>query len=146
MSFAYLSESDRERLRQLPFPVALPQELPSGWSIQPFDIYTDPDDGDTSLEVPFQGPQSARWSVLTTDGGLGDVLPGETDHSHRLIQSDVFGQILIHSFTEEEVPEVASDWFPEEEGASFYHAFRGANVSVEDLRALVDSLELLEAS
>lgn len=145
MSFAYLSESDRERLRQLPFPVALPQDLPSGWSVQPFDVFRDPEEGETSLEIPFQGPQSARWSVMTTDGGVGDVIPGETDHSHRLVETEAFGQILVHSFTEEDVPEVASDWFPEEEGAPCYHAFRGANVSDGDLTAFVTSLDLFEA-
>lgn len=106
------------------------------------EIYEDPEDQQFSLEASFQGPQSARWSVLTSDGGLGDTIPGETDHSQRLVQHDVFGKILVHSFTEEEVPEVASDWFPEEEQAEFYHAFRGANISQEDLKLFLDRLEL----
>lgn len=144
MSFAYLSDSDRERLRQLPFPVALPRELPAGWTLQPFEVFADPD-GETSLEIPFQGPQSARWSVFTTDGGIGDVIPGETEHSHRLLETETFGQVLVHSFTEDNLPEVASDWFPEEENAGCYHAFRGANLLDKDLQEFVGSLDLFEA-
>lgn len=144
MSFSYLGEKAREQLRQLPFPVALPKQLPPGWSLQPFEAYHDIDDGDTSIEIAFQGPDQAAWSVMTTDGGMGDTIPGETDHMQKVVEHPAFGQFILHSFREDEKAEVASDWFPEEEGAAYYHAFRGVGVSPQDLQALIDSLELYE--
>lgn len=144
VAFAYLSDADRERLRLLPFPVALPQRLPQGWTLQPPQIFEDPDDGETSLEVPFQGPESARWSVTTTDGGVGDTIAGETEHSFKVVEHELFGNILVHSFKEDDVPEVQSDWFPEDEEAEVFHSFRGAHVLEGDLALLVRSLDLLE--
>lgn len=141
-SFSYLSENDRERLRQLPFPVALPQWLPSGWSMRTLEIYVDPEDEQTSLELPFEGPHPARWSILTSDGGFGDVLPGEIEHTHQMEEHELFGPISVHRFLEEGEPEVVSDWFPEDEEAGVYHAFRGAHLAEETLRALLESLEL----
>lgn len=141
-SFAYLSNSDRERLGQLPFPVALPHSLPQGWSMQPWQLFQSEEDEETSLEVPFQGPNSATWSILTSDGGFGDVLPGETEHSQRLLDHEVFGSILVHSFVEDDTPEVVSDWFPEDEEATFFHAFRGSSLEASELQALLESLDL----
>lgn len=147
MNFSYLTEPDREQLRRLPFSVALPQDLPPGWKAEPLIVFEDlefPEQQEFSLEAPFVGPQSARWAVLTSNGGIGDVLAGETEHSFRAVDHQVFGNILVHSYREEDVPEIQSDWFPEDEEASCYHSFRGTNVSTQDLRTLVDSLELFE--
>jgi hypothetical protein len=125
--------------------VALPLQIPSGWTVQPPAIFEDDDEErTTSIELPFRGPQSASWSVVTTNGGLGDVIPGEDEQSHRLLQHPRFGQILVYSFKEEGTPEVASDWFPEEEDSPSYHAFHGANLSDSDLQAFVDALVLLD--
>lgn len=144
MSFAYLSASDRQRLQQLPFPVALPQQLPAGWSAQPVQVLEGPEEEDTSVEVVFLGPESARWSVLTANGGMGDVIPGETDHNQQLIQHPVFGQLVMHRFVEDGRPELASDWFPEDEDGGIYHLVRGLNVPEAAQAALLSSLDLLD--
>ncbi len=139
-NFAYLSEADRERLRLLPFPVALPRELPHGWKAGPLELFEDQENDEISLDANFTGPDSAQWSVANTPGGIGDTIPGEDEASHKLIQHPDFGQILVHFFREEKKAEVLSDWFPEVEDASAYHSFRGSDVSESDLKSLIASL------
>lgn len=146
-NFAYLSEADRERLRQLPFPVVLPRELPHGWKAAgPLELFEDRENDEISLDASFTGPDSAQWSVVNTPGGIGDALPGEDDLSHRLIQHPDFGQILVYFFRDEKKAEVLSDWFPEVEDASAYHSFRGSDVSDSDLNSLITSLALYSSN
>ena len=145
-NFAYLSEGDRELLRRLSFPVALPTSLPLGWKALPFDLYEDAENDEYSLDAIFEGPGAIRWSVVSTPGGIGDALPGEDEASFHLVQHPTFGQILVHQFVEEGRPEVLSDWFPEVEDAAAYHSFRGDQPSEADLSALIGSLATYSAN
>lgn len=139
-NFAYLSEAERELLRQLSFPVALPRMLPQGWTAKPLDLFEDVENDEMSLDASFAGPNSAKWSVVSTVGGVGDAIPGEEDATFKLVEHSEFGQILVHFFREDDQAEVLSDWFPEAEEAPAFHSFRGAEVGEADLSALVSSI------
>lgn len=142
-TFDYLTEQDRERLKGLPFPVALPNELPAGWQAKPLVIDADTYEGevqDVSCEVSFAGPDSAAFTVMTTNGGIGDALV-EDDAPLRIPNSE-FGTVVVLASEDPEDPEIQSDWFPEDEGAPFYHCVQGEGVSDSDLKALVESLGL----
>jgi hypothetical protein len=119
--------------------------LPAGWTGPELRFFEDPDDeADKSLEAGFQGPDSAHWSVLTAAGGIGDPIPGDENLQSAAFDHPDFGSITVHRYLEDGSPELLSEWFPDKEESRFYHSFRGANVSAQDLRALVDSLELFE--
>lgn len=144
MAFDYLSSQERERLRQLPFPVALPGDLPAGWSALPAEVFQEPDEQDgCGVQIAFQGPGSARLVLTTTSGGIGDPIAGETNHRSKLFPQAEFGEIFVNFWTEDG-EQILSDWFPQSDEASFFHSFRGTNIPEQELAGLIDRLTLLD--
>lgn len=133
-TFSYLSQGERERLRRLPFPVALPQKLPEGWQAQTLEITQDEEN---IVEAPFLGPGNARVVVITADGGISDVIEGDSPRSR---EHDLFGTIVVSTNSDSEASESQSCWFPIEVDEECYHCFTAENVPDEELWALVDSL------
>ncbi len=144
-TFDYLTEQDRERLRALPFPVALPSAIPADWVAQTPKVEVDAFEGeeDVSFELTFSGPDSATLLFISTNGGIGDALI--EDDTPKCFEHSRFGRIVVLASEDPEDPELQSDWFPEVEDSPCYHSFRGDGVSDSDLKSFVVSLELFTA-
>lgn len=128
--FAYLSSEQKSILEDLPFPVLLPTELPSGWVLAGLDFEEHEEGSSFSLKL-VSGPK--QCFLMTTDEGIGDAVPGVEQSNH---QHPDFGVLRVEH---EEDGASLSDWIEVENGWS---AVRGEKLAAADLDLLIPLLVL----
>lgn len=139
MSFAYLTTEQRESLGELPFPVALPAELPDGWSSN--SLSTSVEDEETDFELTLLGPDRAKVVFMATDGGVGDAVPGEATEIHKHPE---LGKVFVERYEEPDPDEFQVQWFEIDDCAATF-AFRGSGLAEGEFEVFLGAIDLFEA-
>lgn len=134
-----LEPSDIQRLRALGFEVALPSWLPEGYALNRVDAEIDPEYGSV-YRVTWTSPGGAELFVEGTNGGLGDVMRGE---SRRPFQNAALGAGTLEFYEpgSEEGVDFRSHWLQSHpENPAYGLAGRGG-VAPDDAVRVAESLQ-----
>lgn len=131
-AFSYISSEERESLQALPFPVFLPSRVPEGWSAQPGQITVEEEE--TSYSKSFSKGSDSLFTIILTDSGIGDALPGQSQSEFHHPELDL---VLVEH---EQDGTFQSDWLSLDGG---YLALSGKGTADSELEAWVSELAAL---
>lgn len=130
-----------EALRQVVatgLPPVVPGYLPEGFVFSRVHVESDPDFG-SRYQIDFVGPDQQRLSIEATDGGVGDVFPGDESFP---VDPGRLGPAQVELYQDAEPVELRSTWL--ELGEAIFAGVSGEGVEPDEVCRFTRELVRLE--